>query len=88
MTLRNVPGWQKLAWNSGDDWAIPLPVYTVDRVVVQSRWYVPDELPVIPKGWVYKLVGGEVISEYRLWCRLQLLTLIGSEVMVGLNWRL
>lgn len=60
MTKRNVPGWQKLVWNSGDDWAIPLPLYPVDKVLVQSRWYVPDELPVIPTGWV------AIASEARL----------------------
>lgn len=70
MNKRDVPDWEKLEWNCGDDWAIPLPEFPIDSVLVFRRWYVPKETPVIPTGWIYELAREEVVSEYSLWCRL------------------
>ncbi len=56
---RHIPGWEKLeSWNCGDDLAIPLPVFPVDGSYIVERWYIPDEVPVIPTGWLYKLARG------------------------------
>lgn len=66
MNKRDVTGWEWLDWNCGDDWAIPLPEFPVDGEIVVRRWYVPDETPIIPTGWIYELVGGEAIYEGNL----------------------
>jgi len=68
MSKYQISDWEQLEWNASDDWAIPLPLFPVDRVLVASRWFVPSEAPVIPTGWIYRLADGETLSEYRLWC--------------------
>lgn len=40
MNKRNIPDWEKLEWNCGDEWAIPLPEFRVDGVFIQARWYI------------------------------------------------
>ena len=70
MNKRDIPGYENLEWNCGDDWAIPLPEFPVDGVFVQSRWFIPQETPVIPTGWIYQLAREEVICEFQLYCRL------------------
>ena len=70
MNKRNIPGWEKLEWNCGDDWAIPLPEFPVDGVFIQDRWYVPREYPLILTGWLYKLAREETVSEYQMCHRL------------------
>lgn len=61
-----IAGWEDLEWNHGDDWAIPLPLYPHLR----ERWFVPEEAPIIPTGWMYHLPSGEVLTEYGMWLRL------------------
>lgn len=63
MNKRDITGYENLEWNCGDNWAIPLPEFPVDEVLVFSRWFIPDETPVIPTGWIYQLARGEVVSE-------------------------
>lgn len=58
----------ELEWNAAPDWAIPLPSFPVEGDVVE-RHFIPDEAPVIPTGWIYRLRNREELSEYRLWCR-------------------
>jgi hypothetical protein len=80
MNKYQIPDWDKLEWNAGADWAIPLPEFPVDRAFIQGRWFVPDEAPLIPTGWIYRLAEGEVRSEYRLWCRQQSLQFTESRI--------
>ncbi len=56
---------RELVWNTGADWAIPLPEYKVDGYFV-SRHFIPDEAPVIPTGWIYEHHDGRLISEAEL----------------------
>ena len=63
---RLIPGWEELEWNTGDTWAIPLPEFPVDYSYIESRWYVPDETPVIPTGWMYQLIYGEVVCQSQM----------------------
>lgn len=56
---------RNLEWNTGSEWAIPLPDYKVSGYVV-SRHYIPEEAPVIPTGWIYKFRDGRIISEAEL----------------------
>ena len=69
MNKRDIPGYENLEWNCGHDWAIPLPEFPVDGVLVQRRWFIPQETPVIPTGWIYQLARGEVVHEYELGAR-------------------
>lgn len=71
MNKRDVPDWQKLQWNCGDDWAIPLPEYPVDGVFIQARWFIPNQYPVIPTAWLYRLARVEVVSECYPWYHLR-----------------
>ena len=66
---RLIPGWEKLEWNTRHEWAIPLPAFPVDGNYVVKRWYVPDETPVIPTGWIYELARGEVLCQSHLYGR-------------------
>ena len=68
---RDIPDWETLQWNFGDNWAIPLPEFPVDGSYIVGRWYIPQEMPVIPTGWQYELARGEVVCQYLLYCRLQ-----------------
>lgn len=52
MSKRDVPGYENLEWNCGDDWAIPLPEFPVDGVFIQRRWYIPDETPDFSRHFV------------------------------------
>lgn len=58
-----------LFWNGSDREAIPLPKYEVDGYRVLARWFISDEAPVSPTGWVYKVrsgAGTEVLAQYRV----------------------
>ena len=59
MNKYQIPGWDELEWNASAGWAIPLPLFPVDGALVVCRWYVPDEAPLIPTGWIYRLAGGK-----------------------------
>jgi hypothetical protein len=62
MTKHEVPDYKSLQWNTCDTWSIPLPEYSVNGYVV-DRYFVPDEAPVIPTGWIYKFSDGTIKSE-------------------------
>jgi hypothetical protein len=59
-------------WNYRSDWAIPLPVsyFKVGNYEIVARWFVPDEVPVIPTGWLYQLKNKEIITEQKLYIRI------------------
>lgn len=63
MNKYEITDWHKLELNADADWTIPLPIFPVDRVLAASRWYVFDEAPLIPTGLIYRLAGGETLSE-------------------------
>lgn len=56
---------RNLEWNTGAEWPIPLPEYSINGYVV-SRHYVPDEAPVIPTGWIYEFSDGRSMSEAQI----------------------
>ena len=57
-----------LEWNHCPDWAISLPEFPVGDEIV-GRWFIPDESPVIPTGWIYQMRSGERVTQYQLWSR-------------------
>ena len=69
MNKYQIDNWEQFEWNTGDDWAIPLPAFPVNEEIVRKRWFIPDEAPVIPTGWIYELFNGEIVSQYILWSR-------------------
>ncbi|MEG3840470.1 hypothetical protein [Microcoleus sp. herbarium14] len=54
-----------LEWNTGAEWAIPLPEYAINGYVV-SRHYIPSEAPVIPTGWIYEFSDGRLMPECQI----------------------
>ena len=60
-----IEDYASLEWNTGADWAIPIPEYKVNDYVV-SRHYIPSEAPVIPTGWIYEFNDGRFMSEAQI----------------------
>lgn len=62
--------WDNYEWGNFIFHSIPLPKYQVgDRVgeyEIVTRWYIPDEAPCIPTGWIYKFRFGHIIPECQL----------------------
>jgi hypothetical protein len=58
-------------WGRNSVDSVPLPVsdFQIGKYGIVDRWYTPDEMPVIPTGWVYELTSGEVLIEQRLYNR-------------------
>ncbi len=62
MNKFEIEDWSELFWNGGSDWAIPLPEFPE----IKDRWFVANESPAIPTGWIYRLPNGEIVIEARL----------------------
>lgn len=50
-----------LIWNESAEWSVPLPEWQIGQLtrqgVVSDRRFVPDETPVIPTSWRYRVAG-------------------------------
>lgn len=64
-TKYEIPDYESFEWNTGHEWAIPLPDYAVNGYVI-ARHFIPDEAPVIPTGWIYEFADGSIRSECQL----------------------